>query len=186
MEYEISPNKKLILKQGDITEMKVDAIVNAANEHLQHGGGVAAAIARKGGKVIWEESEKIGYVPTGSAAVTSAGNLPCKYVIHAVGPIWRGGKNNEASLLASAIKKSLLEATKLNLKSIAFPAISTGIFGYPVKEAAEVMLSTAINYLKSTGTPLEEVYFVLYDNKTFQIFQEVLKELIEGGKANDG
>src|SRR5512141_3168507 len=119
------------LIQSDITTLHVDAIVNAANSHLQHGGGVAGAISRKGGPVIQAESDRIGYVPVGNAAVTSAGNLPCSYVIHAVGP--RMGEGDEDRKLRDATIASLERAEELKIGSLAFPAISTGIFGYPIQ-----------------------------------------------------
>ncbi len=170
------------LEQGDITEMKVDAIVNAANEYLKHGGGVAGAIVRKGGSVIQKESDewvqKYGTVPTGSAAVTGAGNLHAKYVIHAVGPVWRGGNSGEPELLRSAVINSLQKANSLKLRNIAFPAISTGIFGYPLKEAARVLLRTAHDFLQEhPESTVKEIFFVLYDKNSFDTFLEVLNEL---------
>jgi len=167
-------NSILELTEGDITEMDTDAIVNAANSRLQHGGGVAGAIVRKGGWIIQEESNKIGYVPVGEAAITTAGKLKAKYVIHAVGPVWRDGKENEDEKLRNATLNSLKLADKNNLRSIAFPAISAGIFGFPIDRCAKIMLSTTIEYLNEE-TRLERVIFCLYGKKNFEIFQKELE-----------
>ncbi len=177
--YETKINEKLIrIVQGDITEEEVDAIVNAANEYLKHGGGVAGAIVRKGGYVIQEESDKIGYVPTGSAAVTGAGKLPAKFVIHAVGPIWRGGDNNEDEKLESAVMSSLKIADEKKLKSISFPAISAGIFGFPKERCAKILLNTAIKFLQQNqNTTIEEIRFCLYDEPTLNAFVDEFKRI---------
>ena len=159
---------------ADITTLKVDAIVNAANSRLQHGGGVAGAIVRKGGWIIQEESNKIGYVPVGEAAITTAGKLKTKYVIHAVGPVWRDGNENEDEKLKNATLNSLKLADRNNLRSIAFPAISAGIFGFPIDRCAKIMLSTTIEYLNEE-TRLERVIFCLYGKKNFEIFQKELE-----------
>ncbi len=171
----------LELVQGDITTLATDAIVNAANERLAHGGGVAGAISRRGGPTIQRESDawvrQHGPVPTGSAAITSGGDLPARYVIHAVGPVYnRAAPARMAELLASAVRSSLALADAHHLKSIALPAISTGIFGYPLEEAAQVMLSAAIAYLKG-DTGLERVIFCLYDQRAFQVFARALTDL---------
>jgi O-acetyl-ADP-ribose deacetylase (regulator of RNase III) len=169
----------LELIQGDITEVVTDAIVNAANQHLAHGGGVAAAISRRGGPAIQRESDawvrQRGRVPTGSAAITSGGSLPAKYVIHAVGPVYDGTVHSAESL-ASAVLSSLALADENGLKSIALPAISTGIFGYPVKEAAGVMLSAAISYLEGE-TGLERVVFCLFGDGPFGAFVAALSDM---------
>src|SRR3990172_3915451 len=128
-EYRTTDGKYIRLVQGDITEQKTDAIVNAANSHLQHGGGVAGAIVKKGGQIIQKESDKIGYVPVGKSAITTAGKLPSKYVIHAVGPRW--GEGDEDNKLKSAVISSFKLADEKKLKSISIPAISAGIFGFP-------------------------------------------------------
>jgi len=167
-------NSTLELIEGDITEMATDAIANAANSHLQHGGGVAGAIVRKGGWIIQEESNKIGYVPVGEAAITTAGKLKTKYVIHAVGPVWRDGNENEDEKLKNATLNSLKLADRNNLRSIAFPAISAGIFGFPIDRCAKIMLSTTIEYLNEE-TRLERVIFCLYGKKNFEIFQKELE-----------
>ena len=162
----------LELIQADITELTTDAIVNAANEHLVHGGGVAGVISRKGGPAIQRESNEWvrqhGPVRTGSAAITSGGRLKARHVIHAVGPIYDGTPRS-AELLASAVRAALQMADDHGLKSIALPAISTGIFGYPIEAAARVMLQVAIEYLKGK-TGLERVIFCLYGQRAFDVF----------------
>ena len=166
----------LELVEGDITEMDTDAIVNAANQGLTHGGGLAGVISRRGGPAIQQESDawirQHGLVVTGSAAITSGGNLKARHVIHAVGPIY-DGKPRSAELLASAARAALRVADEHGLKSIALPAISTGIFGYPVEEAAQVMLSAAIAYLRGE-TGLNQVVFCLYGQPAFDAFTRKL------------
>ncbi len=173
----------LELVEGDITEMATDAIVNAANEYLAHGGGVAGAIARKGGPVIQRESDewvrRHGPVPTGAAAITSGGNLKARYVIHAVGPIYDGTPRS-AELLASAVRSALKMADEHGLKSVALPAISTGIFGYPMEEAAEVSLKAAMEYLEGE-TGLERVVFCLYGRPAYETFAATLRRLTGQG-----
>jgi len=161
-------DKKVIIKQSDITEEQVDAIVNAANPYLKHGGGVAGAIVRKGGKIIQEESNKIGYVPVGEVAVTTAGKLKAKYVIHAVGPRW--GEGDEEAKLRRAVRNALSKATELKLKSIAMPAISTGIFGYPKEEGTRVILDEVVNFLTHETTTVDEVRLVSIDKSTYELF----------------
>ncbi len=172
---ELKVNKTILeLVQGDITEQSTDAIVNAANAALQLGGGVAGAIKRKGGPKIQEECDRIGGTYVGGAVITTGGNLKAKYVIHAVGPRW--GEGNEDEKLKNATLNSLKLADEKNLKSISFPAISTGIFGFPMKRASEIMLKTTIEYLKAR-TGLEKVVFVLYDRESYNIFNETLKSI---------
>ncbi len=159
--------------QGDITTAQVSAIVNAANSRLAHGGGVAAAISRRGGTVIQEESnawvKKHGPVAHDKPAYTSAGKLPCEYLIHAVGPIW--GSGDEENKLSAAIKGSLELAYNLKLESIAFPAISTGVFGFPVDLAADIFMRVITDYFtEQPGSPLQNVKIVLYDNTTRNVF----------------
>ncbi|RLF18471.1 MAG: O-acetyl-ADP-ribose deacetylase [Thermoprotei archaeon] len=167
--------RRLKLAKGDITDLEVDAIVNAANERLKLGGGVAGAIRRRGGPSIQEECDRIGYCPVGGAVVTGAGRLKAKYVIHAVGP--RYGEGDEDNKLRSATLNSLKRADERGVKSIAFPAISTGIFGFPKDRCADIMLNTIINYLKGE-TGVEEVVVCLYDDETYRIFEEKLKAIV--------
>lgn len=168
--------KILRLVKGDITERQVDAIVNAANSYLQHGGGVAGAIVRKGGHVIQEESDRIGFVPVGQVAITGAGTLPCKYVIHAVGP--RMGEGEEDNKLKNAILNSLKLASGKGLKSISIPAISSGIFGFPKDRCAEILVSEASNYIKENPkTSLEIVEFCIYDDTTLEHFKREFDRL---------
>ena len=169
-------NKTILeLTKGDITDQETDAIVNAANTALQLGGGVAGAIRRKGGAKIQEECNKIEGTHVGGAVITTGGNLKTKYVIHAVGP--RHGEEHEDSKLKDATLNSLILADKNNLKTVAFPAISTGIFGFPKDRCAIIMLSTTIAYLEGF-TKLEKVVYCLYDQKTFEIFKHTLQSLI--------
>jgi O-acetyl-ADP-ribose deacetylase (regulator of RNase III) len=177
----------LELIEGDITQLDTDAIVNAANRRLAHGGGVAAAIARSGGPVIQKEStewvQKRGPVSTGSSAITSGGDLKADYVIHAVGPVYGSvSPSRAAEGLASAVKSALWMADEHHLRSIALPAISTGIYGYPVAEAAQVMLKAAIDYIKR-GTDLERIVFCLYGRSTFDIFAGELQTQTGGDDA---
>lgn len=165
--------------KGDITELAVDAIVNAANSHLVMGGGVAGAIRRKGGEIIQEECDRIGGTFVGGAVITGAGALKAKHVIHAVGP--RMGEGDEDNKLKNAALNSLKIADEKRLSIIAFPAISTGIFGYPVDRCAKIMLETTRDFLKTHDLP-KEVIFCLYDDKTFKIFE---KELTEQRRLND-
>ena len=167
-------NRLLELTEGDITGMDTDAIVNAANSNLAHGGGVAGAIVRKGGTIIQEESDKIGGTPVGTAVITTGGDLNAHYVIHAVGP--RMGEGEEDEKLASATRSSLDLAEASDLKSIAFPAVSTGIFGYPIDRCARIMLSIAIERLRS-ATSLERIVFCLYGKKDYKVFESTLEEL---------
>jgi len=166
----------LELTQGDITDQTTDAIVNAANAALQMGGGVAGAIRRRGGPKIQEECNRIGGTHVGGAVITTGGNLAAKYVIHAVGP--RHGEEHEDAKLKDATLNSLILADKNHLKSIAFPAISTGIFGFPKDRCATIMLSTTIAYLEGP-TKLEKVVYCLYDQKTFEIFKRTLQSLTQ-------
>jgi O-acetyl-ADP-ribose deacetylase (regulator of RNase III) len=168
-------NTVIRLVEGDITELTTDAIVNAAGESLIMGGGVAGAIRRRGGESIQKECNRIGRTPVGTAVITTGGRLSAKYVIHAVGP--RMGEGDEEKKLYSATLSALKLADKHNLNSIAFPAISTGIFGYPVDSCAKVMLSCAISYAKAS-TNISEIVFCLFGKKTFNIFSEELKQAV--------
>ncbi|MEJ2709708.1 MAG: macro domain-containing protein [Anaerolineales bacterium] len=169
----------LELVQGDITQEQVDAIVNAANEHLQHGGGVAGIISRKGGPQIQAESnawvKAHGPVTHAEPAYTSAGNLPSRYIIHAVGPVW--GQGDEDRKLAQAIQGSLKRAQSLELQSLALPAISTGIFGFPKPRAAKVILSTIREYFDhNPQSGLRQVRVVLYDRSTQKAFEQAWQD----------
>ena len=165
-------NSIIKLVQGDITELDTDVIVNAANSQLILGGGVAGAIRRKGGPKIQEECNKIGGTFVGGAVITSGGNLKAKYVIHAVGP--RMGEGNEDQKLKNATINSLKLMDEHSLKTIAFPAISTGIFGYPIERCARIMISSVKEYVSAT-TSIEEVIFCLYTDSDFKIFEKELK-----------
>jgi len=169
--------EKIILTKGDITKMQVDAIVNAANSSLMGGGGVDGAIHRAGGPAILEDCRKIvakqGGCKTGEAVITTAGDLPAKFVIHTVGPVWNDGKNNEATKLANCYKNSLRIAEENNIRSIAFPNISTGIYGYPKKDAAGIAVETLSSFLK-TSSLIEKVYFVCFDDENYLIYQKLI------------
>jgi O-acetyl-ADP-ribose deacetylase (regulator of RNase III) len=166
----------LELVEGDITEQNLDAIVNAANEGLRGGGGVDGAIHRAGGPEIMEECRRIGRCPTGSAVITTGGRLPARHVIHTVGPVWSGGIRGEPNLLASAYRSSLQLAEENRVKSVAFPSISTGVYGYPIDQAARIALRTVSDYLKGK-TSLELVRFVLFGQSALNIYVRALEEL---------
>ena len=164
-------NTELLLVQGDITERDTDAIVNAANRELILGGGVAGAIRRKGGRQIQEECRRIGGTQVGGAVITSGGKLKARHVIHAVGP--RMGEGDEDRKLANATRNSLSLADSKGLKSIAFPAISTGIFGFPTERCAKIMLDVTVSYV-SGDTCLRQVVFCLFDRATVAVFKKQL------------
>ena len=174
---------RLSLIQGDITKQATDAIVNAANSSLMGGGGVDGAIHRAGGPAILSECRqivsRIGRLDTGKAVITTGGSLKAKYVIHTVGPVWHGGARGEAGLLASAYRESLKLAAEHKLRSISFPSISTGAYSYPAIEATKVALETVIAFLRDGSTSLQEVSFVLYDSKTYDVYNEKLAEIVE-------
>lgn len=165
-------NSFISLIQGDITELETAAIVNAANANLILGGGVAGAIRAKGGSAIQEECNKIGSTYVGGAVITTGGKLNAKYVIHAVGP--RMGEGNEDEKLKNATFNSLKLMDEYKLKTIAFPAISTGIFGYPIEKCAKIMISTTKGYLQG-NTQIEEVFFCLYTSQDYDVFEKELK-----------
>ncbi len=168
-------NRRMLeLVEGDITEQTTDAIINAANSALILGAGVAGAIHSKGGPAIQAECDKIGGCPVGGAVITTGGNLKAKHVIHAVGP--RMGEGDEDTKLRNATHNSLKVADDNGLKSITFPAISTGIFGFPVERCAEIMLSTAIDYLRGK-TNLQKVVFCLFGQAAFETFETTLQRL---------
>ncbi|HOK23025.1 MAG TPA: macro domain-containing protein [Candidatus Hydrothermia bacterium] len=178
--FKVRDNKFLVVVQGDITEENVDAIVNAANSRLKHGGGVAGAILRKGGKVIQDESDKIGYCPVGKAVVTSGGNLKAKYVIHAVGPVW--GEGDEENKLKSAVLSALEIATEKNVRTISLPAISTGIFGYPKGPGTKVIFDTCINFLKYNESSIGVIRLCNIDKETCDFYLHYIEEL-EGSEG---
>lgn len=173
------------LIRGDITKIKVDAIVNAANTSLLGGGGVDGAIHRAGGKTILEQCikirEKQGGCKVGEAVLTGAGELPAKYVIHTVGPIWRGGNQNEDRLLSNAYRNSLQLAAENRVESISFPNISTGVYHFPKDRAANIVLTTVQDFLKSNPT-IKEVIFVCFDQQNYDIYDRLLNRT--EGKLN--
>jgi O-acetyl-ADP-ribose deacetylase (regulator of RNase III) len=165
------------LEEGDITLQVTEAIVNAANSRLAGGGGVDGAIHRAGGPAIMEECQKIGECPTGQAVITTGGNLKARYVIHTVGPIFRGGALGEADLLASAYLESLKLARKKGIRSLAFPSLSTGAYGYPLDEAAAIALKTVVGFIKENPV-FARVGVVLFGRPSYQAYERTLKNLI--------
>jgi len=172
---------ELILLQGDITRQSVDVIVNAANVGLVGGGGVDGAIHRAGGRSIMAECDRIrrerGGCPTGTAVITTAGELPAKAVIHTAGPRWRGGARGEAELLASCYRSCLDLAQKAGHRTIAFPSISTGIYGYPIEKAATVAIATVGERLSATPSCFDEVRFVLFSSGDLAVYEAARKDL---------
>ena len=175
MEYPVNDGV-IEIKRADITREPTDAIVNAANSRLQHGGGVAGAIVRRGGQSIQTESDAIGGCAVGGAVVTGAGRLPCRYVIHTVGP--RQGEGDEKAKLCAATRNSLLRARELGIASVAFPAVSTGIFGYPVPDCARAMLTTTLAFLGGDPGSVTRVVYCLFDDETRAIFEETIDGLL--------
>ena len=165
------------LVKGDITRIQVDAIVNAANTSLLGGGGVDGAIHRAGGKAILEECQKIrakqGGCKVGEAVITTGGNLPAKYVIHTVGPVWQGGNNEEETLLATAYRNSLRLAVQNKIHTIAFPNISTGIYGFPKDKAAKIAVNAVNSFLQSTDQ-VSKVVFVCFDDENYSLYRDIL------------
>jgi O-acetyl-ADP-ribose deacetylase len=182
MEVKIDQTRMSVI-QGDITRQHTDAIVNAANSSLMGGGGVDGAIHRAGGPKILEECKKIvqkqGRLPPGKAVITSGGNLAAKYVIHTVGPIWYGGTHDESKILASAYRESLKIAQENRIKSISFPSISTGVYGYPVEKAAEVAVKAIVSFLKEENNSIQEVILVAFDSGTYEAYRRALEEATE-------
>lgn len=172
--------EKVVLLHSDLTEMDADAIVNAANNDLQLGGGVAGAIRRKGGEAIQRECDAIGSIPVGGAAITSGGRLKARYVIHAAS-MQLGGRTTPHALRSSTAH-SLRIAGEKGLKTIAFPAVGTGIAGFPIRDCAEIMLREVVEHLKRP-TSLETVYFVLFDKASLEVFEQVWSEMKAQGKV---
>jgi O-acetyl-ADP-ribose deacetylase len=170
-ELRLYNDKTIRLVKGDITERNVDVIVNAANSHLKHGAGVAGAIVRKGGSIIQEESNKIGYVQVGSAVITTSGKLPCNAVIHTVGP--RMGEGNEDSKLRKAVQSSLKLAADYGFKSISMPAISSGIFGFPKDRCAKILIGESKRFLEDgmKNTSIQTIEFCIFDDETLGYFR---------------
>jgi len=175
---------KVLLVQGDITEMDTDAIVNAANPSLMGGGGVDGAIHRKGGPKILEECKRIRAtewpdgLPTGKAVITTGGNLKAKYVIHTVGPVWRGGNKGEPKLLAEAYRNSLRLAISKGIRTIAFPSISTGAYGYPIEQASKIALKTVKAFLEKEDK-IDQVIHVLFTQHDLEIYIKAAKEIMK-------
>lgn len=170
-EHLLPAGQRIRLVQGDLTEEAVDAIVNAANRHLAHGAGVAGAIVRKGGDVIQRESDRLAPVPVGEAVVTGAGALPARFVIHAVGPRW--GEGDEDEKLRRAASNSLARAEERGCASIALPAISSGIFGFPKERCARILVQAAVDFCGAhPESALREIRFTLFDEPTASVFQE--------------
>ena len=173
---------RMIIMLGDITKLDVDAVVNAANSGLIGGGGVDGAIHRAAGSSLLDECREIvkkqGGCPPGDAVMTGAGNMKCKKIIHTVGPIWHDGNSNESTVLASCYKKSLELARQNGLKTVAFPNISTGVYGYPKIEAAKIALKTVDDFLEKDGT-IEKVIFICFDDENFYIYSEEIKTFMK-------
>jgi O-acetyl-ADP-ribose deacetylase len=174
-EIRISNDKIIRLIKGDITDQNVDVIVNPANCYLKHGGGVAGAIVRKGGKIIQRESDKIGFVPVGSSVITTSGELPCQAIIHTVGP--KMGEGNEDFKLSKSIHSSLSLASDNSYNSISIPAISSGIFSFPKDRCANILLDESIKFLQNTNTTLETIEFCIIDDETLFHFKNKFKKL---------
>jgi O-acetyl-ADP-ribose deacetylase (regulator of RNase III) len=171
----------LRLVAGDIADQDTDAVVTAAHWRLNKGTGTDGTIHTKGGPAIYEECKRIGGCPIGDAVITTGGNLKARHVIHAVGPVWRGGDEDEPKLLASAYRRSLQVAVRNGLRSISFPSISTGAFGYPIRLAALIALGTIVEFLKKEKHNLDEVRMVLYpreDEKAYPVFAQALEEVL--------
>ncbi|HZR19753.1 MAG TPA: macro domain-containing protein [Verrucomicrobiae bacterium] len=171
----------LRLVTGDIAEQDTDAVVTAAHWRLNKGTGTDGTIHTKGGPRVYEECRKIGGCPIGDAVITTGGNLKARHVIHAVGPVWRGGDENESELLASAYRRSLEVAVANKLHSISIPSISTGAFGYPLKFAAAIAMKTIVDFLRTVRHDLDEVRMVLYqreDDRTYPLFEAALEEIL--------
>ena len=174
-EIRMSNDKIIRLIKGDITEQNVDVVVNPANSYLIHGGGVAGAIIRKGGKIIQTESDKIGFVPVGSSVITTSGELPCEAIIHTVGP--KMGEGNEDFKLSKSIHSCLSLASDNSYKSISIPAISSGIFGFPKDRCANILLDESIKFLQINNSSIKIIEFCIIDDETLAHFKMKLKKL---------
>jgi O-acetyl-ADP-ribose deacetylase (regulator of RNase III) len=178
MEWMSGTGRKVVLTEGDITRVAADAIVNAANSALAGGGGVDGAIHRAGGPEIMRELDgirrQIGHCPTGSAVATAAGRLPARYVFHAVGPVYRDGRHGEPELLASCYRKCLEMAEERDLRSISFPSISTGVYGYPLEEAAAIALREVKAHLEKTDTKLQQAIIVLFGKAAYEVYARLI------------
>jgi O-acetyl-ADP-ribose deacetylase len=182
-EIRMSNDKIIRLRKGDITDQNVDVVVNPANSYLKHGGGVAGAIVRKGGKIIQTESDKIGFVPVGSCVITTSGKLPCQAIIHTVGP--KMGEGNEDFKLSKSIYSSLSLASDNSYKSISIPAISSGIFGFPKDRCANILLYESIKFLQNNTTSLQTIEFCIIDDETLFHFKTKFKKLKENFSSPD-
>jgi len=164
-------DSRVIIQKGDITKLKVDAIVNAANKTLLGGGGVDGAIHRAAGKELFAECRLLNGCQTGEAKITKGYNLPAKYVIHTVGPVWNGGKYNEQELLSNCYKNSLKLAVENNIATIAFPNISTGVYGFPKIQAAQIAKKTVEEFLNDNKS-LKKVFFIIFDDENFAVYSK--------------
>jgi len=179
---------KLRLVTGDIAEQDTEAVVTAAHWRLNKGNGTDGTIHTKGGPAIYEECKKIGGCPIGDAVITTGGNLRAKYVIHAVGPVWRGGDEDEPKLLASAYRRTLQVAVQNGVKSISIPSISTGAFVYPIRLAAPIAVQTVVEFVENESHSFDEVRLVLYtreNDKAYMIFADELQQLLATRKQNE-
>ena len=174
MDWTSPAGRKILLREGDITRIAVDAMANAANSALAGGGGVDGAVHRAGGPEIMRELARFGGCPTGSAVATGAGSLPAKYVFHAVGPIYRDGLHGEPELLAACYRKCLELADERAVRTLSFPAISTGVYGYPPRPAAEIAMRQVRAHLERPATTLEQVIFVLYGKAAYDVYRDIL------------
>ncbi|MBW4644050.1 MAG: O-acetyl-ADP-ribose deacetylase [Goleter apudmare HA4340-LM2] len=170
--------QQIVIVQGDITQLEVDAIVNAANEQLMPGGGVCGAIHRAAGASLWEECRQLKGCKTGEAKITKGYNLAAKWVIHTVGPVWEGGNDGEDELLASCYRRSLALAAKHQIKTIAFPAISAGVFGFPMAYASKIAIAEINKYLHSHNSP-EQLIFVCFGQSAYDCYLKAMQEITE-------